>query len=65
MYGTVARMRLKPGMEEQLIALDRAEHAVGIPGYVSSYIYRMDAEPNVYYLAVAFGSKEAYQANAA
>ena len=65
MYGTVARMRLKPGMEEQLIALDRAEHAVGIPGSVTSYIYRMDAEPNVYYLAVVFESKEAYKANAA
>ena len=64
MYGTVARLRLKPGMEEQFIAFDQAEQAANIPGYVGAYVYRMDNEPNVYYLAVAFASKEAYVANA-
>ena len=64
MYGTVARIRLKPGMEARFLEVDREEQAVGIPGYVGAYIYRMDAEPNVYYLVVAFESKEAYVANA-
>ena len=64
MYGTVARLRLKPGMEEQFIAFDLHEQAVNIPGHVGVYVYRMDNEPNVYYLAVAFESKEAYVANA-
>lgn len=64
MYGTVARLRLKPGMEEQFIAFDQNEQAENIPGYVGGYVYRMDNEPNVYYLAVAFESKETYVANA-
>ena len=64
MYGTVARLRLKPGMEEQFIAFDQNEQAANIPGYVGGYVYRMDNEPDVYYLAVAFESKEAYVANA-
>lgn len=64
MYGTVARIRLKPGMEARLLELDREEQAANIPGYVGAHIDRMDAEPNVYYLAVAFESKEAYVANA-
>lgn len=64
MYGTIARMRVKPGMEERLVQFSRAEEAVGIPGYVASYAYRMDNEPNVYYLAVIFESKETYVANA-
>lgn len=64
MYGTVARLRIKPGMEEQLLEFDRKEQAANIPGYVGAYTYRMDADPNVYYLAVVFESKEAYVANA-
>jgi len=35
-----------------------------VPGFVASYSYRMDADPNDYYLAVVFESKEAYWANA-
>ena len=64
MYGTVARMRIKPGAEQQLIEFDRQEQARNIPGFVGEYIYRMDADPAVYYLAVVFESKEAYVANA-
>jgi antibiotic biosynthesis monooxygenase (ABM) superfamily enzyme len=64
MYGTVARLRIKPGMEQQLLEFDRKEQAVKIPGYTGAYIYRMDADPSVFYLAVVFESKEAYIANA-
>ncbi len=64
MYGTVARMRVKPGMGDRLLELDRQEQALNIPGFVGEYVYRMDADPNEYYLAVVFESKEAYFANA-
>src|SRR3712207_7753650 len=64
MYGTVARLHLKPGMEEQFIAWGETQQIVNIPGHISAYVYRMDTEPNVYYLAVAFESQEAYVANA-
>ncbi len=67
MYGTVARMRIKPGMGARLEEESRrlAEQELHIPGYVAQYVYRMDADPDELYLAVLFESREAYQANAA
>jgi quinol monooxygenase YgiN len=64
MYGTVARMRVKPGMEQRLMEDGKTFEAASVPGFVANYVYRMDAEPNVYYLAVVFDSKVSYFANA-
>jgi heme-degrading monooxygenase HmoA len=64
MYGTIATMRVKPGMESQLQAEMRTYGALGIPGYKSTYVYRSDADPNTYYMAVVFESRDAYHANA-
>jgi heme-degrading monooxygenase HmoA len=64
MYGTVARMRIKPGAEEKLQQFSREADEVGIPGLVFQHIYRLDANPNEVILAVGFESKEAYVANA-
>lgn len=64
MYGTVARMRLKPGMEAKLKA-DMAQYErLKIPGFVSTMVYRMDADPSELYMAVAFKDKASYTANA-
>ena len=67
MYGTVARIRVKPGMGAQLEELGRrmAEAEMRIPGYVAQYVYRTDADPDELYLTVLFESREAYHANAA
>lgn len=64
MYGTVARMRMKPGMEAQMRAFTEEETAAQLPGFLAQYVYRMDTDPNEYYLAIIFESKEAYHANA-
>lgn len=64
MYGTIARLQLRPGMEAELKELANQELRRAIPGYIASYIYQMDADPNEYYMAVLFESKEAYFANA-
>ena len=64
MYGTVARMRAKPGMESKLVDLGREEGALNIPGYLGQFVYRMDEDSDEYYLAVLFESKESYIANA-
>ena len=64
MYGTIARLRLKPGMDEQLQAL-LSELRPQVPGLVFDHLYRMDADTNEYYLVVGFESREAYRANAA
>lgn len=64
MYGTIARFRLKPGMEDRIETLAHEFEAAHVPGYVGEYVYRMDARPNEYCLVVIFESKEAYHANA-
>ncbi len=57
MYGTVARMRLEPGMEARLHELNRAFEVRQVPGCVAQHLYRMDADPNAYDLTVVFKSK--------
>ncbi len=64
MYGTVARIRIRPGTEAQLNAEMERFQARQVPGFVAEYIYRMDTDPNETYMAVVFESKEAYHANA-
>ena len=46
MYGTVARMRLKPGAEAQMADLMRQYETLNIPGQRMTYVYRMDNDPN-------------------
>ena len=64
MYGTVARMRAKPGVEAHLRDLMRTFEQAQVPGSIVSYVYQMDADPNEYYLAVVFTDTAAYVANA-
>ena len=64
MYGTIGRMRAKPGTEGRLQAeMERFEEA-RVPGALAVYVYRMDADPQEYYLAVIFADRAAYRANA-
>jgi heme-degrading monooxygenase HmoA len=65
MYGTIARLRAKPGAYEQLMDVGTQDPVPRVPGFVAQYVYRSDADSNEYWLAVVFESKEAYLANAA
>ncbi|HLY31246.1 MAG TPA: antibiotic biosynthesis monooxygenase family protein [Ktedonobacterales bacterium] len=64
MYGTVARMRVRPGAHDQLLQQLRDFEAIHVPGFVATYVYQTDADPNDYYMAVLFETKAAYDANA-
>jgi len=64
MYGTVARMLIKPGMREQFLALGREIENQGIPGWVAEYLYQSDSNPDEVFMTVVFESKEAYRKNA-
>ena len=64
MYGTVARMRIKPGMEVKLKEDMAQYHGLKIPGFVSTVVYRTDSDPNEIYLTVVFKDKASYAANA-
>lgn len=64
MYGTVARLTLKPGMYERFMQLGQEIEEQGIPGWVGQYLFRSDSNPDELFMAVAFASKEAYRKNA-
>jgi quinol monooxygenase YgiN len=68
MYGTIGRFRIKQGMEAQFRQILKSQghpfESGQVPGFVASLAYRMDADPNEYYLAAVFESREAYLANA-
>jgi quinol monooxygenase YgiN len=63
-YGTVARMRVKAGLEERMAALGREWETIRIPGMLASYVLASDSDPRELYLTAVFESKEAYVANA-
>jgi heme-degrading monooxygenase HmoA len=67
MYGTVARMRLKPGAEALFDAQMKSMSnlALGDLGWVSTMIYRSDDDAREVWMVVVFDSRESYQANAA
>jgi quinol monooxygenase YgiN len=62
MYGTIAKLTVKPGQMDAFQSVMAAPRER--PGSVAGYVYQMDEDPNVLYLVVMFESKEAYQANA-
>jgi heme-degrading monooxygenase HmoA len=65
MYGTVALLRVKPGRESELLREAQEEdQQAAMPGYLYQFLYRLDEEPNTYYLVVIFDSKESYFDNA-
>jgi quinol monooxygenase YgiN len=64
MYGTIARLKVRAGAQEQLKQTLAAMETRGVPGFVASYLYRTDEDPNVLMLAVLFTDREAYHRNA-
>ncbi len=64
MYGTVAKFSLKPGKEAELTELMREYEGLNIPGAIASYLYKMDADPNEYYMVGIFEDKDQYMLNA-
>ena len=61
MYGTVARYRIKPGMEQKLLDFEREIRELGMEGFICEFTLRTDEDPSLCYEIVIFESKEAYQ----
>jgi len=64
MYGTIARLHVRPGAETQLQEALAAIRSRQAHGFVASYLYRMDEDPDVLMLAVLFADRETYHRNA-
>ncbi len=61
MYGTVARLRAKPGKEAELrsYVVERKPK-----GMVGGAIYQLDSDPRAFIMTVLFEDKASYHANA-
>lgn len=67
MYGTVAHLKVKPGQEAELLALQQEwerERKPKVKGAIGEYMYKLDDRPNEYILVVLFRDRESYFANA-
>lgn len=64
MFGTVARMRVKPGKLADLKALMDNDEPRGVDGYVSTVFYQSSDDPDEIWLAVVFRDRASYNANA-
>ena len=66
MFGTVARMKVKPGKFEEITALSEQwdRDTSSAPGHVAMYVYQLDGKDNEYIMAVIFTDRESYFANA-
>ncbi|MEX2445948.1 MAG: antibiotic biosynthesis monooxygenase family protein [Dehalococcoidia bacterium] len=70
MFGTVAKLRVKPGAEALLLAQARTlrpDNTPGSPrmrGWISTTVYRASRDPRELWMAVVFEDEESYRANA-
>jgi len=61
MYGTIARMRVKPGMAEAFTKWNM-EHAVEDTGQGALLVFQMDSNPDELYVVIAAESRMHYRA---
>jgi quinol monooxygenase YgiN len=64
MYGTIAKLKVKPGQMQALKSHMTSVSSRQAPGFLAANVYQMDADPNVLYLTVMFENKETYVTNA-
>lgn len=68
MYGTVARMLVKPGHLQDLMKMQRSwddDRAPRVDGAVATYVFKSDQDENEFTLVAIFRDRQAYEANAA
>lgn len=61
MYGTIAKLYSKPGAIEELSKIGDGRKPAG---YLGSFVFKSDNDPNELWLVAIFNDKETYFANA-
>ena len=64
MFGTVAKMTLKPGSMEKMRSLREQQQARGVKGFRFSAVFQSKSDPNETWLVVGFDDEASYRANA-
>jgi quinol monooxygenase YgiN len=63
MYGSVSRWRIKEGQEQALLEIMNTVLGTLPPGSRGVSVYRSDTDPQEYWVAGSWDSKEAYTTN--
>ena len=63
MYGTVARWRVKDGKQDELERLMQELTGDRLPGSRSVFVYKSDKDPQEYWVASQWESRDMYQSN--
>ena len=64
MFGTIARMKLKPGSLEKLQRMGEDQQGRQADGYLFTAIYQSQSDPDEIWLTVGFRDEASYRANA-
>jgi quinol monooxygenase YgiN len=64
MFGTVARMKFKPGAYEKMQDLMKGFEERQAPGFVFTTVFRSQSDPDETWMAVGFEDEASYRANA-
>jgi len=64
MYGTIARLKVKPDRVAALQEMTASYDDLEVPGFVGTHVYRMDADDTEFYLVVLFEDRDTYRRNA-
>ncbi|HEY5903236.1 MAG TPA: antibiotic biosynthesis monooxygenase family protein [Anaerolineales bacterium] len=64
MFGTIARLQIKPGMKPELKKVMAQDELAGIPGWVADYLFESADNPDECWLVAYFEDQAAYEANA-
>lgn len=66
MFGTVARVMVQPGNEEEFVAIgEQWSQARGeATGQVADYLFKQEGQPGAYLLVGIFRDRATYEANA-
>lgn len=64
MFGTVARMKFKPGSFEKMQDVMKGFEEQQVKGFVFNAVYRSKSDPEEVWLIVGFEDEPSYRANA-
>ncbi len=64
MFGTVARMKLKPGSFEKMQEIMKGFEEREVKGFLFNAVYRGQTDPDEVWLIVGFEDEASYRANA-
>jgi quinol monooxygenase YgiN len=64
MFGTIAKMKLKPGAFDKMADQMKGFEERQVKGFLFNMVYRSQSDPNEVWLVVGFEDEASYRANA-